>query len=208
MKIGNNKTIIYIAFIILLIVSVPSYLTAQQSTNKANQNKEEKKKDDKKDDKKTTPAVPESGSEKKATESDLKAPEETLETVQDMTVGQPEVWNPENRRDPFTSLIQKTVKSGSGEERVVAREGKRPDGIEGMDLKDIQLVGIFFIKGAYKAMFVGSDAYPYLLTVGNQIWDGRVKEIDFNCVTFEQETEDLRFLVRRMKPVKRCLETE
>ena len=199
-----KKILLIIAIALPLIISLPSYIAAQQTKDKAGQKKEEKKKDEKKE----TTAPQQTTTEKKATESDLKAPEENTDTVQDMTAGQGEVWNPENRRDPFASLIQKVARTGAEEYKVVTREGKRPDGIEGMELKDIQLVGIFFIKGVYKAMFVGSDDYPYLLTVGGQIWDGRIKEIDFSCVTFEQETEDLRFLVRRMKPVKRCLETE
>jgi Tfp pilus assembly protein PilP len=199
-----KKILIISCIVFPLMIILPSTLVAQQTKEKANQKKEEKKKDDKKE----TAAPQQTTTDKKATESDLKAPEENMDTVQDMTVGQGEVWNPENRRDPFASLIQKVAKSGAEEYKVLTREGKRPDGIEGMELKDIQLVGIFFIKGVYKAMFVGSDDYPYLLISGSQIWDGRIKEIDFSCVTFEQETEDLRFLVRRMKPVKRCLETE
>lgn len=195
-----KKALIVIAIALPLIFSLSLPAAGQQAKDKSTQKKEEKKKD--------TPAPQQTSGDKKATESDLKAPEENLESVQDMTGGPGEVWNPENRRDPFASLIQKVAKSGAEEYKVVTREGKRPDGIEGMELKDINLVGIFFIKGVYKAMFVGNDDYPYLLTAGSQIWDGRIKEIDFSCVTFEQETEDLRFLVRRMKPVKRCLETE
>jgi len=200
----SKKTLVFMGIVFLLINALPSYMLAQQTVGKTEPKKEEKKKEDKQNTGKNQPVA----LDKKATESDLKAPEESPETVQDMTIGQGEVWNPENRRDPFASLIQKVSKAGGSEDKIIAREGKRPDGIEGMDLKDIQLVGIFLVKGAYKAMFVGSDDYPYLLTVGNQIWDGRIKEVDFNCVTFEQEAEDPRFLVRRMKPVKRCLETE
>jgi len=200
----SKKTLVFTGIIFLLVIFLPLYVSAQQSTGKVNPKKEDKKKDDKQNPGNNQPPV----LDKKATESDLKAPEETSETIQDMTIGQGEVWNPENRRDPFASLIQKVARAGGDQDKVLTREGKRPDGIEGMELKDIQLVGIFFVKGIYKAMFLGSDDYPYLLAVGYQIWDGRIKEIDFNCVTFEQETEDLRFLVRRMKPVKRCLETE
>jgi Tfp pilus assembly protein PilP len=200
----SKKTSVFIGVVFLLVIALPTYLSAQQTSGKTEPKKEEKKKEDKQNPGKNIPPV----LDKKATESDLKAPEESPEAVQDMTIGQGEVWNPENRRDPFASLIQKVAKTGGDQDKIITREGKRPDGIEGMDLKDIQLVGIFLVKGAYKAMFVGSDDYPYLLIVGNQIWDGRIKEIDFNCVTFEQEAEDPRFLVRRMKPVKRCLETE
>lgn len=200
----SKKTWVFIGIVILLTILLPAYLPAQQNTNKTDTKKEEKKKDEKQN----PPKNPPPATDRKATESDLKAPEETPETVQDMTIGQTDVWNPENRRDPFASLIQKATKGGGEQERIITKEGPRPEGIEGMELKDVQLVGIFFVKGSYKAMFIGNDDYPYLLNSGFELWNARIKEIDFNCVTFEQESEDPRFLVRRMKPVKKCLETE
>ncbi len=119
-----------------------------------------------------------------------------------------EVWNPPNRREPFSNPVQKAKQGGEGDARIITKSGRRPPGIQGMELKEIELVGILLVKGVYKAMFVGSDDFAYLLIADDEIWDSKVKEIDMNCVTFEQETEDLRFRVRRIKTVRKCLSTD
>ena len=191
-----KKQSLKITLILLLIILLPLTVLSQQESDKA---KAEKKN---KEDLKTT----ETEDAKKAYKNDLKAPDS--DGVINLTGDQSDVWNPKERRDPFASLIQKVAKPGENEYRVIVQPGKRPSGIGGMELKEIELAGILFIKGEYKAMFIGSDDISYLLSVNDQIWDGTVKEIDMNCVTFEQETEDLRFLVRRMKTIRRCLDTE
>jgi len=182
--------------LILLAVSLPVILFAQEA---------DKKKDDKKKDvegSKITEAVPETKSDTK------KEGEGSDDAIQEFITSATDVWNPPNRREPFSSPIQKIRTGAGGDERVIVKKGKRPPGIEGMELKELELVGVLFVKGIYKAMFIGSDDFAYTLQPGEEIWDSKVKEIDMNCVTFEQETEDVRFLVRRIKTVRKCLETE
>ncbi|MBN2136023.1 MAG: pilus assembly protein PilP [Acidobacteria bacterium] len=189
----KRSKISLILFIVLLFTLSSVLLIAQEDKK----DKDKKKKDESKS------VITETDSG-----TDDSAAEDSAEPIEDLTKGTAEVWNPKNRREPFSDPVQKAKTASAGDTRVLTKEGKRPAGIEGMDLKELEIVGILFIKGSYKAMCIGSDDQPYTLNQGQEIWDSRVKEIDMNCVTFEQETEDIRFLVRRMRTVRRCLENE
>lgn len=101
-------------------------------------------------------------------------------------------YDPAGRRDPFEPLI-KTDSSKP--------DGKRPKGIAGMVINEIDLRGIATdTRGAPVALFRGSDNRPYTLRVGDIVYDGRVISIDSRRgqVVFRQQVDD----PRRIKPYR------
>ncbi len=82
-------------------------------------------------------------------------------------------------RDPFRGLAQPDLEMQ-----------KRPPGIEGMAISELALVGIIRGQLGAHAVFVGTDLKAYTLTVGDAVYDGKVKSIADNMVIFEQQAFD------------------
>ena len=101
-------------------------------------------------------------------------------------------YDPAGRRDPFEPLI-KTLGGGPA--------GKRPKGIAGMLVSEIDLKGIAVdTVGDPVALFRGSDNRGYRLRIGDIVYDGRVLSIDYigGVVVFRQQVDD----PRRIKPYR------
>jgi hypothetical protein len=108
-----------------------------------------------------------------------------------LITGQYFAYDPEGRRDPFESLVkaQPVIK------------GKRPKGIKGMLVTEIDLQGITQdIAGRPLALFNGSDNVGYTLREGDLVYDAHLIEIDIprGFVVFRQEVDD----PRRIKPYR------
>jgi hypothetical protein len=115
--------------------------------------------------------------------------EEILKQQEALLRGQRFSYDPAGRRDPFRSLY----------EQVKTVHGKRPPGVAGMLVAEIDLSGIVKDSGAGDvAFFNGSDNKGYFLRVGDRVYDGTVIAIDSNkgVVTFRQQVDD----PRRIKP--------
>jgi hypothetical protein len=128
------------------------------------------------------------------------AVEQILREQEDLLRGQHFSYDPENRRDPFRSLAEPPT----------ADRGKRPPGIGGMLVTEIDLAGIVRDDdGGDVAFFVGTDGKGYFLHVGERVFDATLIAIDAErgAVTFRQEVDDprqikpYRDLVRRLSPV-------
>ncbi|GAB4367574.1 MAG: hypothetical protein Kow0062_00010 [Acidobacteriota bacterium] len=105
--------------------------------------------------------------------------------------GQFFTYDPAGRRDPFESLVraQPVVK------------GKRPKGIAGMLVTEIDLLGVATdTAGNEIALFRGSDNRGYVLHEGDVVYDARLISIDLRAgtVVFRQEVDD----PRRIKPYR------
>lgn len=101
-------------------------------------------------------------------------------------------YDPAGRRDPFEPLIKSDA---------VKPDGKRPKGIAGMLVNEIDLKGVATdVQGNPVAMFRGSDSRGYTLRVGEVVYDGRVLAIDPRRgeVVFRQQVDD----PRRIKPYR------
>ncbi|MDQ7008140.1 MAG: hypothetical protein Q9Q40_13005 [Acidobacteriota bacterium] len=101
-------------------------------------------------------------------------------------------YDPAGRRDPFEPLVRATP---------TAATGKRPKGIAGMLVSEIDLKGIVIdARGYPAALFSGSDNRGYTLRVGDVVYDGRVLSIDPDrgVVVFRQNVDD----PRRIKPYR------
>lgn len=87
------------------------------------------------------------------------------------------VYNPEGRRDPFWNLLQgKSVKEN--------REAI--EGIAGLMIDELELEGIIYAQGSFKAMLKGPDTRPYFVSIGDKVYDGEVVAMDRNSVSFKK----------------------
>ena len=87
------------------------------------------------------------------------------------------VYNPEGRRDPFWNLLQgKSVKEN--------REAI--EGIAGLMIDELELEGIVFAQGSFKALLKGPDTRPYIVSIGDKVYDGEVVAMDRNSVSFKK----------------------
>jgi hypothetical protein len=89
-------------------------------------------------------------------------------------------YDPGNRRDPFKSLL-------IGPDR--PERGPRPEGIPGLLIDEIQLLGIWRTPRGYVAQIRASNK-SYLLREGDQLFDGDVVTIQKNEVVFKQQVQD------------------
>ena len=89
-------------------------------------------------------------------------------------------YDPGNRRDPFKSLL-------TGPERL--DRGPRPEGIPGLLIDEIQLLGIWRTPRGYVAQIRAANK-SYLLREGDQVFDGDVLSINKNEVVFKQQVQD------------------
>ncbi len=87
------------------------------------------------------------------------------------------IYNPEGRRDPFWNLLQgKSVKEN--------REAI--EGIAGLMIDELELEGIVFAQGEFKALLKGPDTRPYVVGIGDKVYDGEVVAMDRNSVSFKK----------------------
>ncbi|MCP3980422.1 MAG: hypothetical protein GY716_14055 [bacterium] len=129
------------------------------------------------------------------------AVETILREQEQLARGQRFAYEPAGRRDPFQSLF----------ETMPGAKGKRPKGVEGMLINEIDLAGVVQdTRDGDVAMVIGSDNKGYFLRVGDAVYDGTVIAVDprLGAVTFRQQVDD----PRRIKPyrdvVKRLVPVE
>ncbi len=104
-------------------------------------------------------------------------------------------YNPEGRRDPFTSLL------GTGAPEV--RGAGRPnDGLGGMAVGDVAVRGILQSRGALVAMVQGPDNKTYIVHQGDKLLDGMVKSITPQGIVLIQDVNDPLSLVKQREVSK------
>ena len=110
--------------------------------------------------------------------------EKIIEESENVLAGRGFTYDPAGRRDPFRSLVEQTK----------AEKGPRPKGIAGMLISEVDLVGIVQKGKDCLAFFNGSDNKGYFLRVGDQLYDGRIIQINRSTgqVVFRQEINDPR----------------
>lgn len=90
------------------------------------------------------------------------------------------IYLPRGRRDPFWDLLgnAKAGKDAKGREAIA--------GIAGLMIDELELEGIIFKEGKYYAALRGPDSQPYLVVVGDSVYDGEVVKIDSHSVIFKK----------------------
>lgn len=107
----------------------------------------------------------------------LRGEEEIFGSVEGYT------YDPGERRDPFRSLL---VSSDEPE-----TQGRRPEGIPGLLIDEVNLIGIWKTPRGYLAQVQAADKQKsYSLHEGEKLFDGEVVSISQNEVVFRQKVED------------------
>ena len=141
-------------------------------------------------------------------ETETASPQEQKETIhrileqsEQVLTGRGFTYDPAGRRDPFRSLLRGVADT---------RKGPRPNGIAGMLINEVDLVGIVDQPQGAVAFFNGIDNKGYFLHKGDILYDGKIIRIDQGegLVLFRQEVDDPRAIkpyrevTKRLKPVK------
>ncbi|HXV75686.1 MAG TPA: hypothetical protein VD788_05145 [Candidatus Polarisedimenticolaceae bacterium] len=124
-------------------------------------------------------------------ETGEEAVEQILRQQEALITGQGFSYDPEGRRDPFRSPFG----------AIGNTERKRPPGMAGMLVAEIDLTGVVHDpRDGDVAVVSGSDNKGYFLRVGDKVYDGTVIAIDSSrgSMTFRQEIDD----PRRIKPYR------
>jgi Tfp pilus assembly protein PilP len=108
---------------------------------------------------------------------------------------EPYTYNPEGRRDPFTSLIG----TGGGDSRAT---GRRSDGPGGMAVADVSVRGVLQSRGSLVAMIQGPDSKTYIVHQGDKLLDGVIKTITPQGLIIIQEVNDPLSLVKQREVSK------
>lgn len=153
----------------------------------------------------SAPAFPQSeGAEDAAPDTSPVTGTDAIETIlneqEEVLSGAHFSYEPHGRRDPFRSLLTPT--GGEGE--------KRPPGVAGMGVAELDLAGVVRDKDdGDVAMVIGSDNKGYFLRVGDKVFDATVLAVDprTGSITFRQKVDDERLIkpyrdvVQRLVPL-------
>jgi hypothetical protein len=113
--------------------------------------------------------------------------------------GEGYTYNPAGRRDPFVSLVNR----GSDPRAT----GTRPEGVAGLLVSEVALKGIVRTRGAYLAILQAPNSRTYVVRANDRLFDGMVKSITADGVTFLQEVNDPLSLVKQ-REVRKTLRPE
>jgi hypothetical protein len=92
-------------------------------------------------------------------------------------------YDPGGRRDPFKSLLAVVDQQ--------ERRGPRPEGIPGLLIDEVRLIGILTTsKGTFAQVQAADKQLSYLLKEGDQLFDGEVVSIEGDEVVFRQIVQD------------------
>lgn len=103
--------------------------------------------------------------------------------------GEGYTYNPEGRRDPFVSLLQRGTD--------LRGPMNRPEGIAGLVIGEITVKGIVKTQRGFFAMVVGPDNRTYIVRPNDRVFDGTVRAITESEIVFSQEVNDPLSLVKQ-----------
>lgn len=94
-------------------------------------------------------------------------------------------YAPENRRDPFLSLVNRGTDARTGRPT-----GSRPDGVAGVGVEEVVVRGILQSRGGWIAMIAAPTGRTYTIKPGDKLLDGTVRTINGQAVILMQEVND------------------
>jgi hypothetical protein len=98
------------------------------------------------------------------------------------------LFKPGNRQDPFYNpMLHKKTRSTEDDDEV--SRGTPPPGIAGTYIAQAILQGIVVRNDGRVAVVRGADSRAYFLKEGDKLFDGYLKAIDGESVTFVRETK-------------------
>jgi len=99
----------------------------------------------------------------------------------------PYTYEPQGRRDPFISLVNRGKETSSP---TGAATAKRAEGVPGMLTGELTVRGIMQARGAYVAMVAGPDGKVYTVRSGDKLFDGVIRQVTATSVVILQEVND------------------
>ncbi len=105
-------------------------------------------------------------------------------------------YDPQNRRDPFVSLVAR------GNDNPASN---RPKGAMGLLIGEVTVKGIVRDRSGFIAMIQGPDQKTFIVRSGEKLMDGTVKAITADTVVFSQDVTDPMSMVKQKevrKPVR------
>jgi Tfp pilus assembly protein PilP len=111
-------------------------------------------------------------------------------------------YSPDNRRDPFVSLVNR----GTSDPRA-ARGQSRPEGLAGLAVDEIAVRGIVQTRGGWVAMVGAPNGRTYTVRPGDRLMDGSVKTIDAQTIILLQDVNDPLSL-QKQREVRKYLRGE
>jgi Tfp pilus assembly protein PilP len=91
-------------------------------------------------------------------------------------------YNPENRRDPFVSLLARGVDA-----RTVSKSTAE---LSSLATEELTVKGIVMSRGGYVAMVQAPDQRTFIVRANDQLLDGRVKAVTPVDVVISQDVND------------------
>jgi Tfp pilus assembly protein PilP len=110
-------------------------------------------------------------------------------------------YEPDGRRDPFVSLVNRGSESGTASTRV------RPEGAAGILVDEVVVRGIVQSRGGYVAMIGSPSGRTYSIRPGDRLLDGSVRAITPQAVVLMQEVNDPLSL-QKQREVRKFLRAE
>jgi type IV pilus assembly protein PilP len=126
--------------------------------------------------------------------NDMVSSENNLILEVETTSGVPELYNPENKIDPFMPLFREGPREQIEMSRKVEREKRIPrTPLERIDLSQLKLVGIIQSPSGNKGLVEESSGKGYIISMGTYMGTngGRVVEISKDRVIVEEEVDDV-----------------
>ena len=111
-------------------------------------------------------------------------------------------YQPEGRRDPFLSLVNRGTDARSG-----APAGTRPEGLAGVAVEEVAVRGILKSRGGWVAMIAAPSGRSYTIKPGDRLMDGVVRAINAQSVILMQEVNDPLSL-EKQREVRKSLRGE
>jgi len=102
---------------------------------------------------------------------------------QDVTPAAGSAYNPENRRDPFISLLRRGAEAQ-------ATPASRVAGITGLGAGDVSLRGILASRGEFVGIVQGADNKTYIVRAGQKLADGTIRAIEKDSMVIVQHVND------------------
>lgn len=100
-------------------------------------------------------------------------------------------YNPQGRRDPFVSLVNRASDPASG--------GNRPEGLAGVRIDEVVVKGILRTPRGFEAMIQAADTRTHTLKAGDRLMDGTVKAVESAAVVLLKEVNDPLSLVKQQE---------
>ena len=111
-------------------------------------------------------------------------------------------YNPDGRRDPFTSLLLR------GSNSLKPTLGARAPGLSGLETSEVTLKGTIASQGGYVGILQGSDNKAYIVRAGERLLDGTIRTITQDSMVITQQVTDPLSLEKQREVRKVLRQTE